>query len=360
MTELMQASNQWATRPDDERYTNLLDMRDHFNSVREMSRELVVSTRQVQAVPLDNHRGLEIRGPNGGGYVPTHWAFGQLAALAEAPGGYLRTLPAPMAADCLNFGLAFKRDIGEFGVLLQKGDSPMLRAATGPRYGRVWNGDILNGLVDRFGDGVNGQWRVPGEFGKRVEISKANTTLFASDRDFFVFLADEDHRIELKNRRNGKPGSLARGFFVWNSEVGAQTLGIATFLFDYACSNRIVWGAEEYNEIRIRHTVSAPDRWLEEVTPALQTYAKSSTRGIVQAIEDARKDRMGDKLNEFLTQRFSKSIAWNMQNVHKLEEGRPIENRWDVVVAATAVARGIPHQDARVDLERKAGELLHA
>jgi hypothetical protein len=50
----------------------------------------------------------------------------------------------------------------------------------------------------------------------------------------FVFLADEERRIEVPARRDGQPGSLARGFFVWNTEVGDKTLGAAFFLFDYA------------------------------------------------------------------------------------------------------------------------------
>jgi hypothetical protein len=36
---------------------------------------------------------------------------------------------------------------------------------------------------------------VPGEFGNRVTVTKDNTTLFASDRDMFVFLADEENVI---------------------------------------------------------------------------------------------------------------------------------------------------------------------
>ena len=77
---------------------------------------------------------------------------------------------------------------------------------------------------------------MPGEFGNKVTVTTANTTLFASDRDMFVFLADEDNRIEIPNRRAGKFGSFARGFFVWNSEVGKTTLGAGFFLFDYVCA----------------------------------------------------------------------------------------------------------------------------
>lgn len=360
--QLLQASQQWASRPADERFTSLVDMHQHFETIRNQSRQVVVSTRKINAEPASDNqnKGLVITGPNGHAYAPSHWAFGQLASLAEAPAGYLRTLPAPIAADCVNYGLRFKRDIEDVGVLLHNNGSATLRAATGPRYGRIWNSEITDGLTQRFGDGVSGSWKVPGEFGKAVQVTKDNTTLYAGDRDMFVFLADEERRIEIDDRRDGQPGALARGFFIWNSEVGSATFGIATFLFDYVCRNRIVWGATEYRKITVRHTASAPDKWLEEMAPALSSYANSSTHGITQAIEDARKHRLGDQLDDFLANRFGKKSAAGLKEIHQLEEGRPIENRWDVITAVTAKARSIKWQDERVALETQAGELLDA
>jgi hypothetical protein len=358
MSTLTKASRQWATRPDDERFTSLNDMLAHFHSIREHSRETVVTTKRIQAAPTDDNRGLVITGPNGHAYEPTHWAFGQLATLAQAPAGYLRNLPAPLAADCVNYGLQFKRDVSEVGILLQReGETATLRAATGPKYGRIWNADIVSGLVRRFGDGVSGDFRVPGEFGHRVEVTKANTTLYAGDRDMFVFLADEDHRIEIPNRRDGEPGTLARGFFVWNSEVGAATFGVATFLFDYVCCNRIVWGAKEYKQVTIRHTSGAPDRYIDQIAPALAQYARSSTDSITRAIADARRAKLDD-VDAWLTQRFSRTLAAQIQQAHLNDEGRPVETLWDVSTGITAHARGLNHQDSRVALEREAGKVL--
>ena len=270
MTTLGQASRQWANRPADERFVSLPDMLQHFDQIKYESNGLVIPNRRITALPDptdEKHKGLFITTEDGEQFNPTHWSFGQLAGLAGAPAGYLRNLPAPLAADCINYGIQVERSIEDVGVLLQRSeDENWLRAATGPRYGRIWNVDVVSSLIDRFGDGVSGEWKVPGEFGHDVVVTKANTTLYASDRDVFIFLADEKNRIEIPNRRNGQPGTLARGFFVWNSEVGSTTLGIATFLFDYVCSNRIVWGAQEFNEIRVRHTVSAPSSGLANST----------------------------------------------------------------------------------------------
>jgi hypothetical protein len=357
MTELFAAHHNWMHRPDDERFVNLTDMLSHFKSQRASSRALVHSSKRIEARPTEDNRGLVISGGGDHTYAPTNWAFGQLAHLAEAPQGYLRTLPSPIAADCINYGLQFKRSVEDVGLLLYKNGTSELRAATGPNYGRVWNEDVVSALAQRFGDGDNGDWRVPGVFGKRVTIDKENTTLFASDRDMFVFLADEENRVEVPNRRNGQSGTLARGFFVWNSEVGKTTLGIGTFLYDYVCCNRIVWGAQQYQEIRIRHTASAPVKWLDEVQPVLEAYARSSVNPIQDAIVAAQNKKIDD-VSEFLAGRFGKKMVASLQTVHMLEEQRPIETLWDVTTAVTAYARGMQHNDARVELEREGGKIL--
>lgn len=361
MSTLSKASAQWASRPADERFLSLPEMYQFALTVRKNSAAKVLPNRAIHAAPVaGTENGLAIVGPNGAPVTPTHWSFGQIAQRAGAPAGYLRDLPAPIAADCINYGI-HTRGVEELGILLTRGESDInyMAAVTGPNYGRVWNHTILRQLLDRFGDGITGDFRVPGEFGQQVEITKQNTTLYASDRDMFVFLADEEHRIEIPNRRDGQPGSLARGFFIWNSEVGAQTLGVATFLFDYVCKNRIVWGAREYREIKIRHTSGAPHRFIEEIKPALVEYANSSTTAITDAIASAKEKRLDkESVGDFLAKRYTKNQAAAIQAIHITEEGRPIENLWDAVTGATAYARGVAYQDERVKLEREAGKIL--
>ena len=360
MTNLMTASHQWATRPADQRFPSLWALATYTAHQKSISQAKVISSRRLQAVPETDHKGLHFEGPNGHPATVTNWSFGQIANLAGAPAGYLRRLPAELVADCLNYGLHIARDIEDVGILLRKNGSPApeVAAATGPNYGRVWNADIAAMLVDRFGDGTNGAWRVPGEFRQRVTVTPENTTLYASDRNMFAFLADEDHPIELPNRRAGRHGTFARGFFVWNSEVGSETLGAAFFLYDEVCCNRIIWDVQEFREVRIRHTSSAPDKWLDQVVPVLGEYANSSAKPVVETIEAARKAKVQGDLDKFLATRFGRSAVADIKKAHEVEEGRPIETLWDATTAATAYARSIEHQDARVDIERAAGNLL--
>ncbi len=96
--------------------------------------------------------------------------------------------------------------------------------------------------------------------------------VYASDRDMFLFLVDDDHRLE--NPIGGTP--LARGFFVWNSEVGDKTFGLTTFLYDAICGNHIVWGAQNVKEIKLKQVGHARNRAFAGMRLQLREYAESS------------------------------------------------------------------------------------
>lgn len=358
--ELMQASNNWWTRPSDERFTNLIEMQHKMRALRDNSRERDTTLQYVLVTPTeDNNLVVTARGSDKTAKL-SNYAFGQLAPLAGAPAGYLRKLPASMAADCLNYGMQFGNESTKDVRALFTGDENGIhtRAFNGSRYGRIWNADVVDALVRKFGNGVDGAWTVPGIRGKKLDsVTKENTTLFASDRDMFVFLTDEQHKIEVPNRRNGETGLMSRGFFVWNSEVGDKAFGLATFLFDYVCANRIVWGATEYKEIKIRHTSGAPDRWAHEMAPMLVAYANASADVEQQKIVLAQQKKLDD-VDKFLANRFGPRMVDRFKSIHMIEEQRPIETLWDATTAVTAYARNIEHQDARVEMERKAGDIL--
>jgi hypothetical protein len=358
----MSANEQWRTRPADERYTSLTELAAAAQHVMDSSASRVVPSKGLTA-DVDGGK-LIVKGPNGAPAVPTHWAFGQLAARAGAPAGYLRDLPAELAADCVNYGLHVARPVEDVQVLLYQNSGPTeLHAVNGPNYGRVWNARVADALVQAFGDGRTGTFRVPGEFGKQVPITKANTTLYASDRDMVVFLADEDKGCEVRNRRDGKTGRLSQGLAIGNSDVGAGTLWVADFIFDHFCMNRIIWGLREVEEIRIRHTSSAPYRFLSEVVPALKEMARSTIRLREAQIVAAQAAKVAD-LDKFLTGRkFTRAQVGGIKAAYKSDEGVELLNDcsvWDAVVAATAYARGLQYQDARVGIEREAGKMLMA
>jgi Domain of unknown function (DUF932) len=362
MLNTMSANEQWRTRPADERFLNLLDLAKATQHTMDHSASRVVPSKGLTADILDGK--LVIRGPNGNHALPTHWAFGQWSTRAGAPAGYLRDLPNELAADCLNYGMHIARPVEDVGVLLYQNSGPAeLHAVTGPNYGRIWNARVANALVEAFGDGRTGAFRVPGEFGKQVEITKANTTLYASDRDIWAFLADESKSTEVPNRRDGKSGRLSTGIVVGNSDVGAGKLWVAFFAFDYVCCNRIIWGMRDLEEFSIKHTASAPHRFLSEVVPMLKEVARSNVTLDQAKIVTAQRTRIED-LDKFLNARkFTRSQVGGIKAAFKTDEGRELmtdTSVWDAVVAATAYARSLQYQDARVAIEREAGKMLLA
>jgi hypothetical protein len=161
---------------------------------------------------------------------------------------------------------------------------------------------------------------------------------------------------------DGSPDLYFRGFYCWNSEVGAKTPGIASFYLRAVCQNRNLWGVEDFEQITIRHSKYAASRFAHEAAPALTRFANSSPMPFINGIRAARERivaRTDEERTEFLRKRgFGKSETAKIIEVVLDEEGRKPETVFDFVQGITTVARDKPHQDARLDLESQAKKLL--
>lgn len=364
-------SSQWWNRPDDQRYLNLDELHRATFARAQTARTEILDAKdiRVRASREDNER-LELELPDGRLTTPTHWSFGQLCSLVRAPAGYLRQLPATIAGINLQWGLSGYREEKVKAYTIDDDPSSVeLRAATGPDYGRIFDHEVVAAVRKIAGNGVGDtRWKVPGlleGFGRYnpfVDVTKETTTLFASDRDVFLFLVDDTHPIEIGKLPNGDPDLVFRGFYVWNSEVGARSFGIATMYLRGVCCNRILWGVEGFQEIAVRHSKYAPDRFMLEAMPALESYANAATGRLLAGISAAREAvvaRNDDERRDFLTNRgFSRKAAASIIETVVQEEGKAPESVWDFVAGITAAARKVRHQDARLDMERQAGRLL--
>ena len=374
-------SSQWFSRPDDQKFLTLDNMLATKKNDAQRMTSRTVDTHKIQIVgefdeanPSRGDLRIEYADDNNRDHVntPTNWSFGQLSQLSGAPAGYLKDLPAPLAADCIQWGLRYNRGRELVKVYGSQADGGDLRAATGPDYGRIYDWEILE-PVKNLVDASGGRWKVPGMMtGSRdglavydpdVPVTMDTTTLFASDRDVFVFLVDDRNPIEVGKLPNGEPDLMFRGFYAWNSETGSKTAGIAAMYLRGVCMNRNLWGVENFQEIKIRHTKFAPDRFAMEARPALESFAHGSTATFVEGVQAAKAAKIAhddESRLEFLSKRagLSGRMAKAANARHLKEEGRPVETVWDAAQAITAIARDIPHQDARIEVERKAGALL--
>ena len=366
-------SSEWFSRPADERYLSLSAL---HNAVRSRADRAIARTVETRALRVeasrDSSERLTLISPGAGAPVsPTHWSFGQLCSLVGAPSGYLRQLPAALAGINLQHGLLTHR--AELVKTLETtGEQIELRAVTGPDYGRIWDHELVAAVMKIAGDGVGDtRWKVPGVLdwstmthNPFVEVTADTTTLYASDRDVFLFLVDDTHPIEAGRLPNGDPDLYFRGFYCWNSEVGSKTLGMASFYLRAVCMNRNIWGAEGFEEISIRHSKFAAHRFAHQAAPALERFANSSPAPFVAGVRAAREQIVATKDDDrtsFLRKRgFSAAETDKIIATVLGEEGHPPSSIFDFVQGITALARTKPHQDARLELEGKAAKLLAA
>ncbi|WP_429810019.1 DUF932 domain-containing protein [Ensifer sp. B1-9] len=364
-------SSEWFSRPDDERYLSLTDLHRAMSARTDAARVRTVESAEIRVeAARDNAERLALLVPGGREPIaPTHWSYGQLCSLVGAPASYMRQLPAPLAAINLQHGLLNHN--AELVKTPEMDDGRVeLRAVTGPEYGRIWDKDLVAAVMSIAGNGTGDTiWKVPGVLdwstmthNPFVDITKDTTTLYASDRDVFLFLVDDTHPIEAGHLANGEPDLYFRGFYAWNSEVGSKTLGIASFYLRAVCANRHLWGTENFEEITIRHSKFAAQRFAYEAAPALTNFANSSPAPFIAGIRAARARvvaRNDEDRSDFLRKRgFSKAETGKIIETVLCEEGRPPESIFDFVQGITALARRKAHQDTRLELEGKARKLL--
>jgi len=354
-TVLTEASTQWRNRPDDERFLSLADLKQAVEQRKRESWTTQQSAASCRVVPESDGLKLQVWNNSKGESNLldfSNYSFGQFAGLAKSPAGYLRTLPAELAAINLQWCLENRAARENALILGQTNGHNELRAVTSTSYGRIWDLDVVNAVERVNGDG---RWQIPAASYATSNPRRA-TTLYASDRDVFIFLVDPNTQVEVAGRR------YFRGFFTWNSEVGAATFGLTTFLYDHVCDNRIIWGATEVKELKIRHTGGAPERFAYEGARYLKRYAEESTYNTVETIKKAAAYELphakSDSVERWLKDRgFTSSVAQSAVAAADQEEGGA-RSLLDIINGITAYARGLKHTDARVDLETKAGKLL--
>lgn len=349
-------SEQWANRPDDQRFLTLDDLKASVLQRKAESWTAAPHLRNLRVVADNGKLEVDLYDSTHGErrrLSPTHWGFGQLSQQANCPAAYLRRLPSELAAINLQWGLEHDSLRSDALVLAQSNGTNSLRAMTSTSYGRIWDHQVVE-AVERINQ--DGRWQIPAASYATTNPKRA-TTLYASDRDVFIFLVDPAHPVDIGGEQ------LFRGFYTWNSEVGAAVFGICTFLYRFVCDNRIIWDATEVKELRIRHTGGAPERFAYEARQRLARYSEESTAGLVEQIRRAKdfeipKAAEKNGVASWLQARgFTKTVSIAAVSSAVAEEGQA-RSLWDVINGITAHARSIPNSDDRVALEVQAGKLM--
>ena len=352
--ELMRANREWSTRPADERFTSLKDL--HANALAARANARQTSRKIGEVTVIANGDDVELRG-NATGRVakPTYHAFGQLAAIAKAPASYLRTLPAPLAADCLNNGLAPRaKDDAQF-LFDAGGDTIKLRAATSDSYSRIFDCDITSRLVE-----IENM----GRFQPAPAAFDGSRGLYRGDASMFAFLVDNNRRIF--ERAPG--GGFSRGVFFWNSEVGKASFGMMTFLYQFVCGNHIVWEASNVREIRLRHVGDVNDRAFRTFAVQMLAYADGSATEDDAKLEKAWNYEIGKSKEEILDKLFglripvlTKSVIQQAMLIAETSPdmyGPNPRTSFSIASGITQIARDLPNADDRNALDRAGAKVM--
>jgi len=299
------AFKEWATRPAEERFRSLGDMQIALQARKERSVETgLLPITEMDVVPIAE-QGLAISNKQGAALL-NNYSLGQLAQGIGAPAGYLRTLPAHLAAACINEGLPRYPERERSLLVTESEQGNVCRAITSDQYSRYWDCDVVTDLLNTLeADG----WRVPparpypgcpaediwqataedilpgdaGNLSIRIGDTCGPAGLYGSDRDMFALLVNQDRAIDTPS------GAMYRALILRNSEVGAASYNVECILYSMVCGNHILWSAESIANIRLVHRGSANSTRLN---------GRAFLAGTIAAAEQASADNDQQLINQ--------------------------------------------------------------
>lgn len=355
--ELFHASRQWATRPQDERFQSVKQLYDVTRQYAVIAKEASApwSDLRVEKVGDD----VQLVGRTGVPAQLTHWAFGQLCSRVEAPASYLRELPATLAAQNLNHGLA-KRGEGNNDsarLMFHSNGGLLLRAVTTDKYERFWNYEVAERLLELESRG----W----EPGHSTYETTADKALYASDHDLFAFMMMPNVTIEqpIKSQR-GDSAPLYKGMIFGNSEVGGGSLWAMRFYMNGVCGNHIIWGAGDVVEVRFRHVGTIRDR-MYRMYAECRKWANASTQEESERLAKATSKVIAATKEEVLDTIFGKRSVGLSRKVLEAGydacqpdvDGDP-KTVWGMVQGLTRHSQTVPYADQRNQIDKAAGKIM--
>lgn len=360
-SNLMAASQQWATRPADERYWNLADLYASLMVRNDSSAEKEFDSKELKIVP--NGKEVCIVGPAGIPAKLSHWSFGQMCNKFDANAEYLRKKSPELAA--LNLNDDMKRSGDSKVQMLMHKDKTNANAIATVRamttdYARLWNGQIVHALMK---NGLQNGWMtpparpvpglndprarkataadiVPGQenFGLAVkegdEIAPAG--IYEGDRDMFLFLVNPTRIVD------DKGGGLMRGVFLWNSEVGAGAFSVKTFLLENVCGNHICWGASKVANFRMVHRGDNIKQFAPKILKSLEAARPTDLRAEEKMIANAKIRILGKDKEDVVNTLYGRKALGITRTA--AENAFDFAERWEKTAgAAPTTAWGFVH-----------------
>lgn len=368
MSTITTAARQYASRPADERFTSVESLIADATADKNHSAERTYNLRDLHVAPrtvdasavgtpgaLPLAEGLALVSPKGEASM-SHWAFGQLARTLGAPAAYLRELPAPLAADCLNYGLTHEAPGTTVNLLARSanGKPPMIRACTSDTYARVWDADLYGAVAHQI-MAHDSSWGLPPVWGGGVAGA------YRGDRDSFLIVTNGGSIVT--DPSAGDSGQMYRGILIRNSEVGASSITIETILYRYICGNHMLWGAIVDQTFKRRHVGSRVVRdTAREIGRIAYNWTHQSAardEAIIKNLIDreiaSTKDAVIDELRAMGATAEQAEQAYTRCETQEVAAPR---SYWGIAQGLTRLSQEQTHQDGRYELDKLAAIVL--
>ncbi|MEL0098549.1 MAG: DUF932 domain-containing protein [Opitutae bacterium] len=370
---------QWANRSREERYRSLDTMRYALEERRNRCAEThPMRISEMEVICAENEQ-LAIA-DSAGAAILSHYTMGQLCQSISAPQGYLNTLSPGTAAQALNEGL-HKFEDRERSILLEHSEQGnVARAITSPQYSRYWDDDVVGDLLDALT--VDG-WRVPparpypgcpqedtwtaterdilpgaaGFLSIRVGDTCGPAGLYASDRDMFVLLVNQERAIETVS------GPMYRALICRNSEVGASSYNVECILYNTICGNHILWSAQSIASIRVVHRGSGQTTRLNGKSYLAAAITAAENAGAAEE-EKVISLSTQKKIEEKDVQAVTGLSAQQVKLAKLLAEQNPQDHNgladtaWGYVQGLTRASQAASYMSERTAIDNAAAKLL--
>lgn len=338
MTTIESQYHRLFTRKPDQTFSTFDDL--FTQTLQDKDRSDVRWTPPANMVVTVHQDRLKLKITGDRAYDLTDWSFSQLCNFVRADRKIIERLKPETAAQVLS-------EIFPFG------DRPLQIFTTDTSahslhrisYERLFDADVLDVVLDEAEHLT----------GNSNEASKT-TTFFRSDRDMHAFLVDASAWTHYWGEK------FAPAFMVWNSEVGARSVGIRAGWY-HAGTNGFVLSSESCELSYSRRHSRGVNKALSKIRERIQLWLESA-------------DDQSDSLMRTLTSARAESFASTTSTLHRklialglsLDHGKSVDkwlltagrsfSRLDVAIAITAVACMLPFASSRFDLGHAAGKIL--
>ena len=309
---------------------------------------------------VDTTVGVKLWTPEGevNGHL-NDWSFGSLCNIAGAPKGYINGLPTELACRNLNNGIRTRFQSGNGTVAPITGGQ--IRAFYSDKYERLPDLEVAERIADtakRLG------YEPAGKFaGVRVGMPPVRpeaSGLYASDRDMFLFVANEERGFEFEG------DTYYHCAIAWNSEVTFKKHGWLMCLYRGICGNHLIWDAEEVLQSESIHRGNSVHETLESFDVMMEQY--DARREQVQDIAIARltasrvlefaetRELVAERLAEYMLKKQVEAALPFLDD----ERAYPKDPHsvFGVTQALTLYSQTIAHSSTRDAIDRTAGRIV--